>query len=129
MLNAILRLNKSKKDFINEMNILNIHDESKIEEIAKVTRDALKAVKNLPSPYFELKVLDSLWLSDFSHAVIPNDLDLFDKIKERLENSGLKVTVYDVNTSTLKDALTNLDDTVKIDIPIIEPRKRLNNYK
>ena len=129
MLNAILRLNKSKKDFINEMNILNIHDESKIEEIAKVTRDALKAVKNLPSPYFELKVLESLWLSDFSHAVIPSDLDLFDKIKERLENSGLKVTVYDTNTSTLKDALTNLDDTVKIDIPIIEPRKRLNNYK
>lgn len=64
-------------------------DETKLKEIDKY----LQSLKDAPTEYFESKVLKRMPISEFKHAVIPNNAS--ERTIKILEDNNIKYSTYD----------------------------------
>ena len=85
---AILKSNPVK--YLNEEYGYDIDENS---EFAKQLKSAIERMKNSPVKYFETKFNRPVYLNEFKHAIVPDNID--PEIRSGLTQAGIKVTEYE----------------------------------
>lgn len=85
---AILKSNPVK--YLNEEYGYDIDENS---EFAKQLKGAIERMKNSPVKYFETKFNRPVYLNEFKHAIVPDNID--PEVRNGLTQAGIKVTEYE----------------------------------